>query len=454
MPSEPHPAAVPAKPGSPANSASQSRPRRRRWLWFGLAAALIALLFGGRGIAAACIHSMARGCISSRHSEQALEWLTWCDRIDRRDGEAEFLRARAYRKLGQFTQVRDHLQRAHKLGISVPRLDREQILAHAQSGQLTEAEPFLGMLLSNPENDSEEICEAFVNGFSINRRYADAFRLIEPWIADYPGHAYPHYVRGHLQLELRRTKEAEADLRKAIELDPSHNATAFELADALQKLNRPEDALAFYRQAAKSPRFEVMGKVGESRCLTVLGHSDQARALIAQILEKHPQDVEANKTLGQIELEAGNFAAALKHFDLAMTRLAYLPDLRSARGSALRGLRRMDEARAEFDFVKVASAEMARSNDLRDEIQADPTNYQLRYEVGKILLKYSVPQEGVIWLQSVFNYSPHHRGAHQALADYYSSRAREDPAFQKLADFHLNEARTDPVAEENAENTK
>lgn len=441
MPSAANPSSTHSPAGTSSGGPPTKQPRRWRWwLWSGLTAALIAALFGGREVVESYAKSEARRCIATRMPEAALEWLIWCHRLDPADAETEFLLGRASRKLGQFNLVRDHLARAFKLGYPVDRLEREQILAQAQAGQMSEADPHFSRLLTDPQGDGQEICEAFVHGYYLNRRVGDAFQLLTPWIADYPTSPQPYYIRGHIQVGLQRYKQAEADLRKALELDPRHDATAFELASVLEQLHQPAAALPYFEQAAKSSKFEMLAGVGQSRCLKILGRHDESRAVILRVLDKYPSEPLPHQALGQIELEAGNYQAALKHLDVAIVKLPYDSELRNARGTALRGLKQLDAARREFDYVNEASRAMSRYHDMRDEIVEKPDDYERRFEIGKILLKYSEPREAVIWLQSVLNYAPHHRGTHQVLADYYQSRSKEDPAFEKLAAQHRKEA--------------
>lgn len=447
MPSAAHPSSTPSQAGTSSDSPAPTQPKRRSWLlWLALTVALIAALFGGREVVESYVKSQARRCIANRTPEAALDWLQWCERLDPADAEAEFLRGRACRKLGQLNLLRDHLARAFKLGFPVGRLEREQILAQAQAGQLSEAEPHFSRLLTDPQDDGQEICEAFVHGYYLNRRIGDAFQLLAPWIADYPNSPQPYYIRGHIQVGLQRYKQAEVDLRKALELDPRHHATAIELAGVLEQLHQPAAALPYFEQAVKSPKFELVAGVGRSRCLKILGRHDESRAVILSILEKYPSEPLPHQALGQIELEAGNYKEALKHLDVAVAKLPHDTELRNARGTALRGLKQLDAARREFDYVNEASRAMSRYHDLRDEILEKPDDYERRFEIGKLLLKYSDPREAVIWLQSVLNYSPHHQGAHQVLADYYQSRSQEDPAFEKLSAQHRKEAEAAPAS--------
>lgn len=411
-----------------------------------LTGALIALLFGAHKVAGTVIKYQARQSIADRNPQAALDWLKWSATVDRLDPEAEFLRARACRKLGEFNLVREHLAHAFKLGYPVKTLEREQVLAFAQAGQMNEAQPHLAGLLTDPQGDAQEICEAFVNGLVLNRRYAEATQMLNSWSADFPSSAQPLYIRGHLQFRMQRYKLAEADFRKALDLDPNHDAAAFELADVLEEQNEPAAALSYYLKAIKSQRFEMQSGVRQSRCLKVLGRIDEARAVIMKVIEKYPDEPHPHQSLGQIELEAGNYQAALEQLDIAAVKLGYDQELRNARGTALRGLKRLDEARREFAYVNEASRAVSRANDLQDNVEVDPSDYKSRYEIGLIYLKYSDPHEGLIWLQSVFNYQPHHRGAHQALADYYHSREAENPKFRELAAMHRKEA--DAAAEE------
>ena len=454
MPNPAQPSPTPSIAGAATGNQPASEHRPRRWLWYVLTAGLIALLFAGHLVAGTYIKSRARQSIADREPQVALEWLKWAATLNRSDAEAEFLRARACRKLGEFNQVREHLTRAFKLGYSLNSIEREQVLALAQAGQMRDAEPSLGGLLTDPQGDAQEICEAFVHGFLLNRRYSEAFELLTPWIADYPRSPQPYYIRGHMQVMMQRYHPAVADFRKALALDPGHDATIFELADVLDQLHQPDEALTYYSQARKYPRFEMMAGVGESRSLKILGRSDEARTVIQQVLAKFPDEPLPHQALGQIELEAGNYEEALKHLDIAVVKLGYDIELRNARGAALRSLKRLKEANQEFDYVKAASRALNRAGDLRELVQTNPNDYKSRYEIGLLFLKYYQPQEGVIWLQSVFNFKPDHRGAHQALADYYASREKEDPKFHDLAEQHRKAAAAAPADEADVEPAK
>lgn len=407
----------------------------RAWVWFAAAGVIILLLFVGPSVAASTWNLWAAQAIADDQPDRALGWLKWSVWLNNRDGEAVFLTARAYRKKGQFDQVREQLLRAHKLNFDPRRLEKEQVLALAQNGQMMEAEPAFGELLRNPQGDEVEICEAFTHGFFLNRQYNEAFRLLESWIKDFPNSVKPYYMRGHIQSRLQHYPQAESDFRKVLSIDSNHPAAAFGLGEALRSQQMPE-ALQYYEMATNVPEYALLAGIGKTQCLKMLGRTDEAKVVARDLLNRFPDDAGPQREMGQLELETGNYAEALRYLDMAIVKLPNDRETRNARGSALRGLRRLDEARKEFELVNEARLALERAQMLSEKLEKEVDSPELRFEIGRIYLKYSEPREGVIWLQSVFNYEPRHRQAHLELARYYDQKSKNSPEFAKLARHH------------------
>ena len=140
----------------------------------------------------------ARQQLVARQPEKALRWLDLATAVVGANSDERFLRARAQRKLGRLDLAKSLLLHAFELGYPRDRLEREQWLCMAQTGQLRQAEPHLVQLLTDPQGDVEEICEAFVNGFGMNYRFDDALKVLDAWISDYGQDPYPYYLRGRI----------------------------------------------------------------------------------------------------------------------------------------------------------------------------------------------------------------------------------------------------------------
>jgi tetratricopeptide (TPR) repeat protein len=188
----------------------------------------------------------ARSALEARDAGSALQWLQANERLEPNHAETHFWLARANRRLGQFGKVRDHLERAWKLGYAVEMLKREQWLALAQSGRLDKAEPHLAGLLQDPRDDGREICEAYVAGYLLNYRFAPAFRLLDAWQKDFPEDAYPDLIRGRIYEGQLHAKKAIAAYRQALQLDENLKEAWLRLAKLLTSQQQHEEAVAHF----------------------------------------------------------------------------------------------------------------------------------------------------------------------------------------------------------------
>jgi tetratricopeptide (TPR) repeat protein len=381
----------------------------------------------------------ARQAIAAGKLEAAKEWLAMARRVKADDAETAFLESRILRKQGDLTRFREHLRRAHELGLSLDRVKREQWLAWAQSGQMRQAEPHLSQLLRDPQGDGPEICEAYANGFLRNHRIPEAVRLLTAWIADYPNDARPHFSRGKIHARQRLWKEAERDFRRTLELDSQYLEAAFQLGRVLRKQKRLHEAIGFFELCGASPQVRNLGRVGQAACWRVLGEPDKARAIVNRVLAEQPDQAEALFEIGRLDLDSGRYEEAVKSLKRAHEQSPRDLEIRYTLGSALRGAGRMKLAESHVDFVSQARTALARAQKLEERVAHAPGDVSSRYQIGVIHLKYGLPANGIVWLLSVLNYAPGHQPTHKALAEYYEIRAREDPGFAKLAERHRSQ---------------
>ena len=386
----------------------------------------------------------ARRELAARRPQAAQWWLELGNRMRRNDSEIEFLQARAARKLGHWDLVQQHLKRAYDLGYDRRRLDREQWFAAAQSGNLRTSLPHLPQLLTDPQGDGQEICEAFVSGYFLNHRLTEAVALIDAWMADYPSDPLPWQIRGKIRKESQFLKDAEADFRHAVELSPRDGALSLDLADVLLEQRDYAAAEQVYRQAERDVACAEAARIREAECLRKQGKLDAARERVQTALNREAGSREAQAELGQIELQAGNFSDAVAPLQKAAEANPRSISVRQALGRALAGAGQREEAQVHLKYVERAQAALAEAEKLVDYVSRHPQDAQKRYEIGKIYLEYAIPERGITWLQSAVNCDPHHRPSHIALAEYYEQHARDNPAFAEAARQHRAAAEAEP----------
>ena len=421
-------------PSSPRTSDAAGRNRTIRLA--GLVVVLAALVWQGHTWWSPVCQHFARRSIEQTDYANALRWLDRANWTRRADVEVEMLRARVYRKQGRMDLLGKAIARAHQLGAPTGRLNREQWLALAQSGQMAEAEPHYSELLLNPGEDGEEICRAFALGYTRIQRFGPAIRLLEAWMADWPDRAEPYLLRGRLRLVQQENSLAESDFRKALERDPDCAECRLELASVLKATNRPADAAAIYEECLTDPMVEIDAKVGLAGCLKTSGDFARAKTLLIEVLAKSPEHLGAMRELARTHLENGDFAEVVPLMEAALKRADYDDENHYLLAQALQSLGRRDEAASHFEFSRSAREAFQRLNVLQDQLRQNPKDVAALVAAGEILLKYAEPGEGVVRLLAAVDMDPTQQTARRLLADYYERRSAEDPTFVALSDEH------------------
>jgi Tfp pilus assembly protein PilF len=409
---------------------------RRRTVWAVLLLTLIVVVAWFFGVPSSFLKSQALRQLQRGNPDQARSWLTWAGKLNRADGEVEFLTARSYRIQGDMNQARSHLKKAWHLGFSVAKLEREQLLAMAQSGQLKEAEPALPGMLADPRGDSADICEAFVTGYLKTYRLGKAEGLLTAWLADSPKQPRALLLRAKMQIELVNWKSAEENLQRVMTEIPEHAEAADLLAGVLLKQKRPDEAQKILPVAVKDPRTRLSAWLRQVECYRILGQEQPARSLLQSILKEYPESMQAHLDLGSLESDAGSFGPALIELERAHELAPNSPEVRYALAIALRGAGNVAEAKEHFEYVTRAREAVVEVMKLRSKIEKEPDNAEIRCRIGTTLLDYGQTERGLVWLHSALEANTRLVSAHQRLAQYYASRAKESDDFAELAAEH------------------
>ena len=397
----------------------------------------------------------ARQSIAQRNVESARSWLRAAETLNGDTAQVALLKARLSRQGSDFAAMNEHLTQAQAAGADRERIRQERALAAAQTGQLQEVEPYLKRWLENPGEDGAELCDAYSNGLSIVGRLAEAEALLAAWESGFPDDPKPHVKRGRIAEHALAYEGAEQEYRTALEKQPNYAPALYSLARLLEELKRPEEALPLFRRCAEAaPATAPAARVGEAKCLRLLGKLDEARALLEQTVAAgeqaqrdafnlvgfQPDGDPAAFELGKLESSQDNFQAAEKWLRTALAKNPFDLEARYALAVALRGLGRNDEAQAELEHVSQVRRELAKTEEWRTILTAHPDDVEARYNVAMVYLQHQSPRLGLYWLQSVLAYDPDHAPTHRALADYYKAHEDEATAYEELAAYHRSMA--------------
>lgn len=375
---------------------------------------------------------------------RAQQYITLAGFFSSQAPEIALARARLHRHAADLDEFRRDLQRARYLGIAPERADREQWMALAQSGQMGIAGPQLVNLLETGGGEEAEICEAFALGYMRMRDFEAALALLGAWTQEAPRDARPHAWIGQIQAELRSTEEAEAAFRMALRLAPSNASAALGLGQLLLELKRPAEALEFFQLAADDESTGAAASAGLASCLQMQNRFEDAADVLELALQRFPGDYRLLAQQAEGFVEQGEYAAAEQLLRPEIESGSRRRELRYTYAVALRGIGRTDEAAEHFAYTSEAAERTAAANQRIATVTAEPTNADLRHEIGHTHLTYGNIEDGLMWLQAALEIDPKHRPSHRVLAEYYGEKTAQHPRYIGLAQRHRMAAGPQP----------
>ncbi|MDX1968512.1 MAG: hypothetical protein SFV23_15145 [Planctomycetaceae bacterium] len=370
-------------------------------------------------------------------------------------GELAFQQARLARQLGRPEEFASAMREAQAAGYSSDGLRRELILQQAQVGELKPLEQHLGEWLLEGE-DLPAICEAYVSGCIQQYRIPEAHQVLDLWQKDFPDDPQPRFLRGRLFEHQYDLERAQAEFSQALEIAPRYAPAAFNLGRILVSRQQLEPALRAYRQAAALLAEPQPALVGIARCQRGLGDPAAARTTMEHALARPSDQLEdayryvgersetalaqAPAEMAQLEIEAGNDAAAVKWLEQALQ--AYPQDwkLRYTYSTTLQRLGRQEDAEQEAQQSDRSRVAMESCDRLFDALGKNPADVEARYHIGCVLLEHLSTNQGLVWLNSVLTFDPQHRPTHARLAEYFAAHASDHPDYPRLAEEHRRAA--------------
>lgn len=179
-------------------------------------------------------------------------------------------------------------------------------------------------------------------------RHDAALAAADRAIAADPGLAIAHQHRAMALARLNRPEAALAAAEAALARAPKSVPAAEIRAGALLALGRAEEAEDAFRALAESAPDQPRFALGRGHALAALGREEAAAEVFAAITERTPKLVAAWGNLAQALLRGGDGEAAIAALDRGLAAVGDDRDLAMTKAQMLKGLRRMDEARAVY----------------------------------------------------------------------------------------------------------
>jgi predicted Zn-dependent protease len=325
-------------------------------------------------------------------------------------------------------------------------LGLEHLLLQAQSGDISAVEETLWKYSEKDKPEKSLVLEALARGYLRMLRSGAALRCLRMLLEREPDHIEALLMRAEIEEGNDETREARADYRRVLELDPERDDVRLSLARNLLNNNLEEaHALFDYLLHRQPDNVEVL--LGLAQTEQARGEGDKARALLESVLAKKPENSKALTRLGTLLLNAGKVAEAE-----TLLRKAVVADPvnQEAHFHLYKCLAqqpgREEEADAQVALYERVKADVARFGEIATkEMTRTPNDPKLHYELGAFYLHYGKPEVGVRWLYSALKLDPSHQPSHQALYGHFQRTGESERAEWHRAQLHPDTTRPTPV---------
>ena len=157
--------------------------------------------------------------------------------------------------------------------------------------------------------------------------------------------------RATILLEQNRTKEARAELEKALALDPSEPGVLLLLSECYIADSKGEKAIKFAKQAVELDPEEGVYLYVLARAYIVADDSKNAKQAIDSALRLEPTDADFNFVRGNLDFDDKNWQQALNWAEKGLEHEADNINCLNLRNMALVKLNRLDEANEAINYA-------------------------------------------------------------------------------------------------------
>ena len=384
----------------------------------------------------------ARSALARYHPEEAAPLLASCLLVWPNDAEARLLASRAARQTGDLAEADRQLRLCQSLlGAGSKEVALEWALLQSVGGNSREVEEFLQRRAEQDADSRPLIWEALIEGHTRVYRILDALALADHWLQVDPDNVRAHELRGLAFQHGKSAHKGTEDLQRAIELDPTRDATRWQLVLGLLDMGHYGESLKHLDHLEKRRPDDPEIQIRIARCHNLLGDSALARQLLDAVLEAHPENGLALRTRGQFALADRQPEQAERWLRRAEEVWPNDYQVHWLLFQSLQQQGKEEEVKAQLAATEKIKERAERVGELSSrKLSERPLDPALHYEMGVLLLRNGNASAGKGWLLSALNLAPDYRPAHAALADQYRREGDET-----RAEEHRLRAGPDPV---------
>jgi predicted Zn-dependent protease len=345
--------------------------------------------------------------------------------------EAHLLLARLDRRANQIRSAAKHLDACQRLGGFAEEVELERALIALQNGDF---DPRLEQICRRhavPGNPQEFfILEALGHGYSKACYLDEALFCLNRMLEIQSDNGYAVRRRAWIYSTLGKYNKAEADYRRALEIDAEDTTARLDLAQLL--LDIRHDGAAAFEQFDRlwATQKESATTVGRARSLLLLGRMEEGRQLLDDWLSGHREDNAALTARGKLALEEKDLALAESLLRQAVALAPLDPRANHTLYHCLIQLGKTSDAERYLARFQQTEKDFKKLDELMRQLKQEPDDPERRCQVADIFLRHNQEAEGERWLLTTLRTHPDHAPAHKLLADYYRRTGRHGLAEQ------------------------
>lgn len=325
------------------------------------------------------VRELERGAISS-----AQRWLARARALAPKDPRVRVLEAACFRHLRQVRPFVRALDTAEKEGAPQELIAKERTLGLIQAGRFDQAGDRQPAELIAAGFSPHDVAGTLACGLLARGQFDEARKTLDAWAADFPDHAQVAYMEGIYWQWLGNTSTAEAQWRKALELDPRHELARMALAELLEQEDRFAEALEEFARWAHDFPYSELARAGLARLLRSIGRPDEARQVVEGTSAVQVSPILALE-IAQIELERGQVSAARRWLDQVDSSEIEEREALRATATAFGLTDQPEQAKALFAQADDAYRRMRRIGDLRARLAVDPSDRAASDELLRLI---------------------------------------------------------------------
>jgi tetratricopeptide (TPR) repeat protein len=375
----------------------------------------------------------ARHALTRFAADEALIELTAAKKLRPGSAEIEYLLGVAHRKLGHIDDVRSHIETAGRLGWPRKDVNFQLTLLAFQAGD-TDAESELKKMMLHVRDDdtAQELYESLSLGYLDAYRVDDAMLVLRHWIEWQPNCIRPRLLRAEIFAIAHLPVQQEEEYRKVLESEPENYAAHFGLAHVLERNHDTEQALAHFRFCHQRSPDDADASAGIASCLNQQGKLPESREVLTDLLRQEnlspQQRALALSAMAEMAEQERKWPSAIQLLSESVELDPYNTNWHYRLGVCLAKSGRHEESNRYLERATELDQLWQRRLDLELQMASEPSNAEVRFELGKVLAKLGYEKPSAAIMLSVLRCDPNHQGAHAALVQYYEETGREDLA--------------------------